>query len=269
MALEDTPQDAADAAELVLHDFGYAISGDCAMHVAHAVLCAMRASVPADRPGQHPPSDPRLSEDDAVRIINRAVRQRDTEDDGPVFEMTVRAVLRAARGGSPPDTMQMADDVLTDKRKIEDVLGELASGSPDPQEPSDPDHWGRIVREAWVSWARTQPSPKASWLVPYDQLSESDKEADRQIGLAVLRAASPSGRPPQATEAHEGAVFAAVSKAYYRGVTAGGATEAGLREALRWALTYGTFDVAEDNPLHAAALDKARALSSPPQRDET
>jgi hypothetical protein len=32
-----------------------------------------------------------------------------------------------------------------------------------------------------------------------------------------------------------------------------------LTEALRWALDYGRFDVAEDNPLHAGMLDRARA----------
>jgi hypothetical protein len=53
--------------------------------------------------------------------------------------------------------------------------------------PFDRDQLGRFVREAWVRWARTQPDPKASWLVPYDQLSETDKEADRQIGEAVAR----------------------------------------------------------------------------------
>ena len=34
---------------------------------------------------------------------------------------------------------------------------------------------------------------------------------------------------------------------------------AALREALKWALGYGNFDVAVDNPMHAAALDRARA----------
>lgn len=53
--------------------------------------------------------------------------------------------------------------------------------------PFDRDQLGRFVREAWVRWARTQPDPKPSWLVPYDQLSETDKEADRQIGEAVAR----------------------------------------------------------------------------------
>lgn len=53
--------------------------------------------------------------------------------------------------------------------------------------PFDRDELGRLVREAWVRWAQMQPSPKPSWLVPYDELSEADKEADRQIGEAVAR----------------------------------------------------------------------------------
>lgn len=44
---------------------------------------------------------------------------------------------------------------------------------------------GRIVRRAWVEWAREQPNPKASWLVPYEELSEADKDADCRIGEAV------------------------------------------------------------------------------------
>lgn len=53
--------------------------------------------------------------------------------------------------------------------------------------PFDRDTVGRMVREAWVRWAETQPSPKPSWLAPYDELNEADKEADRQIGEAVAR----------------------------------------------------------------------------------
>jgi len=48
------------------------------------------------------------------------------------------------------------------------------------------DSFGRVVRGAWIAWAKTQPNPKPSWLVPYDELSEPDKEADRQIAEAVL-----------------------------------------------------------------------------------
>ena len=52
----------------------------------------------------------------------------------------------------------------------------------------DRDVLGRVVRKAWVQWARTQPNAKPFWLVPYDSLTESDKEADRQIGEAVAHA---------------------------------------------------------------------------------
>ena len=48
--------------------------------------------------------------------------------------------------------------------------------------PYDRDTLGRFVREAWVRWAETQPAPKPSWLVPYDDLAEPDKEADRRTG---------------------------------------------------------------------------------------
>lgn len=59
---------------------------------------------------------------------------------------------------------------------------------------ADRDYLGRAVREAWVRWALTQPNPKQSWLAPYDDLSEPDKEADRQIGehIAALLASQPA-----------------------------------------------------------------------------
>lgn len=48
------------------------------------------------------------------------------------------------------------------------------------------DRLGRIVRDLWISWAEKQPKTKPSWLVPYDQLSEADKEADRVIGYGMM-----------------------------------------------------------------------------------
>ena len=48
------------------------------------------------------------------------------------------------------------------------------------------DSLGRIVREVWIAWAKEQPTPKPSWLVPYDQLSEPDKEVDRRIGKRLF-----------------------------------------------------------------------------------
>ena len=53
--------------------------------------------------------------------------------------------------------------------------------------PFSRDELGRMVREAWVRWAQTQPNPKPTWLVPYEGLDEPDKEADRQIGEAIAR----------------------------------------------------------------------------------
>lgn len=41
---------------------------------------------------------------------------------------------------------------------------------------------GKVVRNVWISWARMQPNPKPSWLVPWEELSEPDKEVDRCIG---------------------------------------------------------------------------------------
>lgn len=41
---------------------------------------------------------------------------------------------------------------------------------------------GMMVRVAWVNWAKEQPNPKPSWLVPWAELSEDMKEADRRIG---------------------------------------------------------------------------------------
>lgn len=52
----------------------------------------------------------------------------------------------------------------------------------------DRDFLGEVVRIAWISWAVAQSNPKPSWLVPYAELAEPDKEADRQIGESVLKA---------------------------------------------------------------------------------
>lgn len=67
---------------------------------------------------------------------------------------------------------------------MESDMDQMDGGRPLP---ADRDSLGRLVREAWVRWALTQPEPKPSWLVPYDELAEPDKEADRQIGEAVAR----------------------------------------------------------------------------------
>jgi hypothetical protein len=49
----------------------------------------------------------------------------------------------------------------------------------------DRDALGRLVRKTWVLWAYEQLDPKPSWLMPYDALTEPEKEVDRRIGEAI------------------------------------------------------------------------------------
>lgn len=44
---------------------------------------------------------------------------------------------------------------------------------------------GKLVRDVWVRWAKEQPNPKPSWLLPWEELGEADKEVDRRIGEAL------------------------------------------------------------------------------------
>lgn len=48
-----------------------------------------------------------------------------------------------------------------------------------------PEMLGVEVRRVWLAWAREQPNPKPSWLVPWEELSEPDREVDRRIGMAI------------------------------------------------------------------------------------
>lgn len=41
---------------------------------------------------------------------------------------------------------------------------------------------GKVVRDIWIEWAWQQPVAKQSWVTPYEQLAEEDKEVDRRIG---------------------------------------------------------------------------------------
>lgn len=41
---------------------------------------------------------------------------------------------------------------------------------------------GKLVRLAWVKWAKEQPDAKPSWLVPWEELEERYREVDRRIG---------------------------------------------------------------------------------------
>lgn len=45
---------------------------------------------------------------------------------------------------------------------------------------------GRLVRQAWVQWAREQPGPKPSWLLPWEELDAGQREVDMRIGVALF-----------------------------------------------------------------------------------
>lgn len=49
----------------------------------------------------------------------------------------------------------------------------------------DRDKLGQLVRLEWIKWAKEQPTAKPSWLVPWEELSEPDREVDRRIGVAL------------------------------------------------------------------------------------
>jgi hypothetical protein len=92
------------------------------------------------------------------------------------------------------------------------------------------DFLGQLVRDAWISWAVQQPNRKPSWLVPYAELSEADKEADRMIGERVAKwviaikgadwssfVANPQARassPAQPVQDERGAFEAALRETY-------------------------------------------------------
>lgn len=65
----------------------------------------------------------------------------------------------------------------------------VATAAPAEAEPPKPDELrerlGRRVREVWIKWAEKQPTPKHSWLLPWDKLTEPEREVDRCIGAAI------------------------------------------------------------------------------------
>jgi hypothetical protein len=50
----------------------------------------------------------------------------------------------------------------------------------------DREEAGRLVREIWVQWAREQPDPKPSWLLPWEDLDDGQREVDMRIGEALV-----------------------------------------------------------------------------------
>jgi hypothetical protein len=66
---------------------------------------------------------------------------------------------------------------------------------------TDRERLGRLVRETWVAWALEQPDAKPSWLVPWEELDDGQREVDIRIGEAVVASVT-AGRPHQENYAH-------------------------------------------------------------------
>lgn len=52
----------------------------------------------------------------------------------------------------------------------------------------DAEQLGQIVRDTWVKWAAEQPDPKPSWLTPWSELDDGQREVDMRIGEAIADA---------------------------------------------------------------------------------
>lgn len=87
-----------------------------------------------------------------------------------------------------PDNVRVCEDCF--------ARGNYGQPPPAPAQGVDRERLGQEVRAEWVAWAKEQPNPKPSWLVPWEGLSEPDKEADRRIGERLYRLASTTPTPP-------------------------------------------------------------------------
>lgn len=81
-------------------------------------------------------------------------------------------MLGAGGTGIPPQFSKFAAELLSNL--------DLDAPKPDELEAL-----GRAVRACWVEWAKKQPDPKPSWLMPWEQLDDAQKEVDRLIGARV------------------------------------------------------------------------------------
>ena len=81
-----------------------------------------------------------------------------------------------------PFTTRDGSSACAECHGIKDSEGHLAWESMQDER----NRLGKLVRNLWISWAERQPNPKPSWLVPYEELSEADKEADRVIGEGLM-----------------------------------------------------------------------------------
>jgi hypothetical protein len=79
---------------------------------------------------------------------------------------------------------------LASANAMDDFAERLAALTASPQaapegDPAHREFLGQIVRMEWEKWAREQPNPKPSWLTPWCELTEPEREVDRRIGERI------------------------------------------------------------------------------------
>jgi hypothetical protein len=92
-------------------------------------------------------------------------------------------------GSSRPHDDDRIKPGSNDRRGTMSTTRQAAWEGPSEEVAITRDQLGRIVREAWVEWAREQPGAKPSWLTGWDDLDEGQREVDVRIGEAVAKAA--------------------------------------------------------------------------------
>lgn len=68
-----------------------------------------------------------------------------------------------------------------------DWINEVLRKSDETMVPASREAGGKLVRRIWIEWAKEQPDHASSWLVPWEKLSEPDREVDRRVFEGVAR----------------------------------------------------------------------------------
>lgn len=120
--------------------------------------------------------------------------------------------------------VQTAFDLACERAELD--TGTVTMPCDPPVEP-DREELGKLVRQVWIEWAQEQPNVKTSWLVPWDELSEPDREVDRRIGETLARyRPEPDSHDQRITELEEALIVAQTSLIYVQTLTGTAAVDA-------------------------------------------
>jgi hypothetical protein len=111
----------------------------------------------------------------------------DTQDDADELAREAYETYARALGTDRAAGYRTWDQLPGDRRRAWRAVAARRDAVPDPAgilalAGVTREQLGEQVRDRWITWARIQPDPKPSHLVPYDQLSPADQEADMSIG---------------------------------------------------------------------------------------